>query len=325
MKKSIIFILILFSQIQTKLNAQLNKNNLELGYDKRTSKFEETKTKQFNKLKLYYITAKPSLQKETKEIGNYLNLETALKQGKIIITEISKAGSVNSLLFKNISKEVIMVQMGDVVQGGKQDRVIENDALIKPGEKVELSVYCVEHGRWRDGQDRNANSSASFSTYHGSINSELKKTIVKEKNQSRVWDKVAELNTLNSTQTSTGTYTAMTSSTTYNNDVQKYMTSFLAEIEAQKNIVGVLAVTGDKIIGCEIYSSPALFKSNAKNILNSFISEAIINGSTVNIDDEKVNKYLTELLESEEKQDAILQNNGKSLKLNGKKVKLSSF
>lgn len=324
MKKSGICILILFSFTQAHLVAQLNKNNLELGYDKRTKKFEDNNTKQFNKLKLYYITAKASLSKETKEIGNYTNLETALKQKKILITEISKDGRVNSLLFQNISKEIIMVQMGDVVQGGKQDRVIENDALIKPGEKVELSVYCVEHGRWRGG-DARGNASASFSTYHGSINSELKKTIVKEKNQSKVWDKVSELNNLNHTVTSTGTYTAMTNSATYNNDVKKYMTSFLTEIEAQKNIVGVLAVTGDKIIGCEIFSSPTLFKSNAKNILNSFISEAITNGSTVNIDDEKVNTYLSELLDNEEKQEEILQKNGKSLKINGKKVKLSSF
>ena len=321
--KSILIISIVF--IYQFGNCQLNKANLELGFKPQSRKFDDRQTNQFKHLKLYYIKGKPSLEKEVRGIvGNYMNLETALKYKKIAIKEISKEGTVNSLLFHNLSKDTILVQLGDVVKGGKQDRVIEHDALILPGEKKILSVYCVEHGRWDSRSDR-SRSGASFQSYHSSINSDIKKSIVKEKNQSRVWSKVAEKNVLNATETSSGTYTAMSSNANYNKDMNAYLANFLADIEKDRDIVGVLAVTGDRIIGCEIYASSKLLKANIRNVLNSFISEALLNGSEVKIQDKKVYDYLSDLTDNEEKQEQMLKDNGKSLKHNGKKVKLSSF
>lgn len=301
-------------------DGQLMADNLNTPFRGSDSTATKGYFTQYKQVRLYYIKAKPSLYKAFANMANYTSLEKALAASKIRVEELSAGGSVNSLRFKNTSKDTIIIAMGDIVKGGKQDRVVEKDTLICPGQTMTLGVYCVEHGRWTAGS-----SGYTFSAYHSNINNVVRKSIVKDKSQGKVWDNVAAINSSNGTVSSTGTYTAVTQSAEYNTKMNEYKQAFTKELAKDSSIVGVLAVTGDRIIGCDIYATTQLFRENAANILNSYIAEAIYDGKPVTIKEAAVAKYLDNLLVNDEKQDQLLENNGRSLKINGKKVKITAF
>jgi hypothetical protein len=318
--------IIIMVVIASNTRAQLAKANLHMPVNDISHTVKAGYSSTHKNIRLYYIKAKPSLYAEFKGMGKYTTLEDAIRQSKVSIQEVSNGGTVNTLSFKNLSKDTIIIGMGDIVKGGKQDRVIEKDALLAPQQTTRLSVYCVEHGRWSASASGRGNSGvASFSAYHSNINNTVRKSIVKEKSQSKVWEKVADINSANGTATNTGTYTAVTQSAKYNEQVKEYKDAFTKAIAADSSIVGILAVTGDRIIGCDIYATPQLFRSNAANLLNSYIAEAVHDGKKVSISDATVAKYMDDLLDNEAKQDKLLEQNGRSLKVNGKKVKITAF
>lgn len=73
-------------------------------------------------------------------------LEEALLKSTIIVHE---TGSVSELQIENTGSDPVFVQFGDIVKGGRQDRVLTSSILIPPKSgKVAIGAYCVEQGRW---------------------------------------------------------------------------------------------------------------------------------------------------------------------------------
>src|SRR5207244_234905 len=76
-----------------------------------------------------------------------ITLEQALKKGTFVVHE---TGEVNELAVENTSPDSeVFIQFGDVVKGGRQDRIIANDIIIPPSSgKTPVVSFCVEPGRW---------------------------------------------------------------------------------------------------------------------------------------------------------------------------------
>ena len=107
------------------------------------------KNNSYLNLRLYPVFATDDFRRAIGTVGNYTALQDAIQKKKVKITEKNDGGSVNDLTIENLSKDTIIVICGDVVKGGQQDRIIEDDLVLLPKSgKKNMKVFCVESGRW---------------------------------------------------------------------------------------------------------------------------------------------------------------------------------
>ena len=88
---------------------------------------------------------------------------------------------VNRLVLVYRGPKPLMLLAGEVVTGGKQDRVIAKDRIVPPGaEPLPLDVFCVERGRW-------AGPSAQFTAAKLMAHPSVREKAAVDQNQHEVW------------------------------------------------------------------------------------------------------------------------------------------
>ena len=76
------------------------------------------------------------------------SLDAAVRSGDLRVLE-KGSGSVPSVMVENVGRTPVLLMAGEIVLGGRQDRIIRQDVVIGPRSgPVEVPVYCVEEGRW---------------------------------------------------------------------------------------------------------------------------------------------------------------------------------
>ncbi len=71
----------------------------------------------------------------------------ALVLGTVTIREI-QSPAVPSLWLTNRDRRAVIVDIGDELVGGQQNRVAAVITIVPPGEEISLPVHCAEQGRW---------------------------------------------------------------------------------------------------------------------------------------------------------------------------------
>ncbi|HEY7402528.1 MAG TPA: DUF6569 family protein [Candidatus Angelobacter sp.] len=149
------------------------------------------------------LTIFPVVSAKLHDTSDFITLDEGIRSGEVVVTEVGnlhstmrrrnpyvqpgRGAEVNRLVLVNNSKHPLLLLAGEVVTGGKQDRVVGKDRIV-PAESdpVDLSVFCVEHGRWTE-------TSAKFDT-HASVmlQPSVRMKAMAEQNQQQVWDAVSE-------------------------------------------------------------------------------------------------------------------------------------
>ncbi len=91
-----------------------------------------------------------------------VTLDEAMKEGLVKVIE---TGNVKQLMVRNLGAREVFIQAGDIVKGGKQDRVLVTSQIIPPHSGyLPIGAFCVESGRWA-GRGREKVSEFSASAY----------------------------------------------------------------------------------------------------------------------------------------------------------------
>ncbi|MBN9121461.1 MAG: hypothetical protein J0I06_20310 [Planctomycetes bacterium] len=208
-----------------------------------------------------------------------MSLQEALDRDLAVVHE---TGNVNTLVIENRSPEYeLFVQSGDIVKGGRQDRMAATDMLLPPRSgAVPLPAHCVEQGRWtgRGSEDaRRFSSSAKCAA-----GKELKYANARGE-QSAVWRNVAENQTklnaslkvaVNENESPTS-FQLTLESPVIQAKVAEYESALKTAGEGRDDIIGVVFAVNGQVTGAEVYGSNALFRKAWPKLLNAAAVEAV--------------------------------------------------
>jgi hypothetical protein len=266
------------------------------------------------------LTVFPVVAAKNYPTGEFLTLDEGLRSGEVVVTEAGNVqglirrrqtpairhdgAQVNRLVLVNNSKRPLLLLAGEIVTGGKQDRVIGKDRIV-PAESdpVDLSVFCVEPGRWVATSEQFGASGAMYGTAHGGplpapstmmAQPSVRAKAMGDKNQGEVWDEVkkqreavsaqmvAAAPTVASEVAGTSSYARVME----NEEVKKQIDAVAAPIEQNyqslirqlrdRNAVGIVVAVNGRLIWADIFASTDLLGKYWPKLVRSYASEAVV-------------------------------------------------
>ena len=199
-----------------------------------------------------------------------LVLDEAMAAKQVKIQEIA-SGSVNGLQFTNQADHPVFVMAGEVIIGGKQDRIIGRNTVIPAKTSQEVPVFCVEHGRW-NGQTKEFTTAKALA--HGRLRGQASYAA-----QGDVWNEVAAKNKARKTESASGTYraVALQQSDGTLGSMENQVTAALARVPAadRARMVGYAVALNGQVATVDVFGSPALFKKLETKLVRSYLTEAV--------------------------------------------------
>jgi hypothetical protein len=229
-----------------------------------------------------------------------------------VAIENGGGNDVNEIIIENTSSDTIFIMGGEVVKGGKQDRVIAQDVVLVPHSgPVALGVFCVEHGRWTPREENMAtNNGLTFNGYSNVSAASVRKRAVVHRDQGKVWEEVSKVREANDVSSSTDAYTALEENETYQDNIESYLRICAKMASENEGMIGVIAITGDRVISCDIFACPELFRKEFGALLYSYATDAMSYGEAPAFSDEKVKEYFGQFITDGKLDDKAIEQNG---------------
>lgn len=222
-----------------------------------------------------------------RKLPDYHTLDQALALGKLTIGETSSSGTVNELKVDNRGSEPVFIMAGEILQGAKQDRVLQDDLWLPAGSgPTRVAVYCVEHGRW-DYQTTNFEKSRPITA-----NVDVRATARETKDQAAVWSSVSK------TQAAAGYQDSSNLGKTYDDPAVKeriagYREALSTFARENPEARGVVVQVGERIQAMDLFADRAGFVLKFNKLLPSYALEAAnAGGSSASIDSERALQFL---------------------------------
>lgn len=199
-----------------------------------------------------------------------LVLDEAMPKKLVRIRE-HEGGDVNQLELVNRSKQPVFLLAGEVIIGGKQDRIIGRNTVIPASSSQQVPVFCVEHGRWTE-------QSKEFTTAKALAHGRLRGNASFEE-QGAVWDEVHAKNEARKTANNTDTYRKVAAQQSDGTlaKMEKRVDAALDKLPAEQRarLVGFAVALNGKVATVDVFQSHALFTKLEGKLVRSYLTEAV--------------------------------------------------
>jgi hypothetical protein len=252
---------------------------------------------------------------------NVSSLQKAIRDKKIRINELKGSGNadVRVLEMKNTSKEAIVLQSGEILVGGKQDRIVAQTMIIPPDkQKYYVNVYCVEKGRW----DRRAKSF----DYLRSADMGLRRATDVQRKQHLIWESIDNQFKQSGKNSPTSAYKDLLRNQKFLDLDSQYVKFFSDKLsKTDSNFAGFVAITGGQIIGTDLYSTKEMAMEAFQNTLRSYSATAIIVGDPPEVKKEQVVNFMTPILSDNKTRNEFLKTRGRVYMYQGKIIHIVAY
>jgi hypothetical protein len=257
------------------------------------------------------LTVFPVVAGKSYDTAEFLTLDEGLRSGDVVVTEAGQAqglirhrpggpsivhplggAQVNQLVLVNNSKRPLLLLAGEIVTGGKQDRVIGKDRIV-PAESdpVDLSVFCVEPGRWVAANGKNEFSAGGAAGGVVFAAPGVRGSAMGAQNQQQVWDNVGRSKQALALAVPGPAAAEVNSTTSYarvmdNKEVQQKVASVAEPVQRNyesvirqlrdKNAVGVVVAVNGEIVWADIFASTQLLQKYWPKLVRSYATEAVV-------------------------------------------------
>ncbi|MFZ0320759.1 MAG: DUF6569 family protein [Candidatus Sulfotelmatobacter sp.] len=268
------------------------------------------------------LTVFPVVAPRSYNTGEFLTLDEGLRSGEVVVTEYGnvrglrrrrttpvmqhESAEVNRLVLINNSKQPLLLLAGEIVTGGKQDRVIGKDRIVPPeSDPVDLSVFCVEPGRWvatsnqfgASGTTYAGGSGGGMGVTSGTLMAQpsVRAKAMGDKDQNQVWAEVRKQQQSMAVEVTAAAPRASTdeirSTSSYarvmeNKDVKEKVDEVAKPIEQNyqslikqlrdRKAVGVVVAVNGHIIWADVFASTELLEKYWPKLVRSYASEAVV-------------------------------------------------
>lgn len=236
------------------------------------------------------LTIFPLLANKTLSLQNYVTLDEAMDKGWLKIKEVG-SGEVNAVEVKNSGKNMVFIMTGEILRGAKQDRMVKEDLLI-PSKSgwIQVPVYCVEHGRW-------THVSPEFKSDGFLVPNAVRERAKKSESQSEVWDEIATSQEKLGITSGTGTVRANYEDDEVKKKVDDYTGKFKKVPQLSKSTIGVVVVTGNRIICFDMFANNGLLNKLWSKLIKSYTMDALTGEKGI-LDKDDIEEFIEALHET---------------------------
>jgi hypothetical protein len=226
-------------------------------------------------------------------------VEEARSRGDLVVTEQQQA-TVPTILVENRGKLHALLLGGDILVGGKQNRIVSEDVLLPPRSGPrDVTVYCVEQGRW-GGQAQSFESKGSFAAPG------LRARVMERADQGRVWAEVRKYSALAQAPSPTSSYQAIYEKPEVKDHQREVEQTF--DVRPSSGARGAAAFVGERLTGLDLFEDAGLFAREWPKLLRGHALDAYGGGGAA-ADEGGLRQSVESLLRAARKTDGTLRTN----------------